>query len=395
MFTQFHHVIAAVALIIPAASVQNPTNTTGTAGLATPGPDSNGFYVISSEGIRANFVPYGSAVSNLFKLDLVVGFDKATAYTEGIHAHLGSVPGRYYGRIKNSSFDVDGTTYHVLPNENNDNDTLHGGPDGWDYRNWTVVAHTTDSVKFSLIDPAGMQGFPGEIICYVTYTLTPYRWFMRMVAMATTKKTPIMLSSHTYWNLDGFRNPNTAEILNHTFYVPEGGQRLDIDNIEVPNGEVLSNPKYSVWDFWSSPKQIGSNITSPDLTGGCGYSCTGYDTPFIINSDQLGPYDWRQTPLSTISSNFSGIELNIYSNQQLFQMYTCNVMDGTFPLKKTQGFFNDSSHPCVVEKFGCVVLDVADWLDGINHPEWKRKQIYGPDSEPYVLEAIYDFSVNK
>lgn len=29
-------------------------------------------------------------------------------------------------------------------------DTLHGGPKGWDWRNWTVVAHTTSSITFSL-----------------------------------------------------------------------------------------------------------------------------------------------------------------------------------------------------------------------------------------------------
>jgi aldose 1-epimerase len=28
---------------------------------------------------------------------------------------------------------IDGVEYHVLPNENNNNDTLHGGPDGWDW----------------------------------------------------------------------------------------------------------------------------------------------------------------------------------------------------------------------------------------------------------------------
>lgn len=65
-----------------------------------------------------------------------------------------------------------------------------------DWRNWTVVAHTTDSITFSLVDPDGDQGFPGEVISYVTYTLTPYQWHIKMVALATTKKTPIMLSSH-------------------------------------------------------------------------------------------------------------------------------------------------------------------------------------------------------
>lgn len=188
---------------------------TGTAGNDTiagnpSGPDVNGKYEISGIGIRANFIPYGASISNLFindtsnvERDIVGGFDNASYYgIDRQHPHFGGVPGRYANRIKNSSFDIDGTTYNVLPNENpepgspNGVDTLHGGPDGWDWRNWTVVAHTSDSITFSLTDPDGDQGFPGEVISYVTYTLGNMTWDLRMTAIATTKITPIMLSSH-------------------------------------------------------------------------------------------------------------------------------------------------------------------------------------------------------
>ena len=50
-----------------------------------------------------------------------------------------------------------------------------------------------------------------------------------------------------------------------------------------------------------------------------------------------------------------------------------------------------------MEKYGCVVLEVEDWIDGINHPEWGRYdlQLFGPGDDPYVLEATYKFSINK
>ena len=49
-----------------------------------------------------------------------------------------------------------------------------------------------------------------------------------------------------------------------------------------------------------------------------------------------------------------------------------------------------------MQKYGCVVLEVEDWIDGINQPEWGRekRQIFGPEDDPYVLEAVYKFSVN-
>ena len=95
--------LAATALLstVAAQTTGSPTNTTGIAGLPTPGPDSNGKYEISAEGIRANFIPYGASISNLFindtngvERDIVLGFDNATYYSEDKqHPHFGGVPG--------------------------------------------------------------------------------------------------------------------------------------------------------------------------------------------------------------------------------------------------------------------------------------------------------------
>lgn len=177
---------------------------------AVRGPDKDGKYVLYGTNIRATFIPYGASISNLFindtrgiERDVVAGFDNATYYgVDKQHNHFGGVPGRYANRIKNSSFVIDGETYNVTPNEHPTPDypdgvnQLHGGPDGWDWRNWTVVTHTTNSITFSLTDPDGKEGFPGEVVSYVTYTLGDMTWDFKMVAIATTKKTPIMLSSH-------------------------------------------------------------------------------------------------------------------------------------------------------------------------------------------------------
>lgn len=169
----------------------------------TSGPNVDGKYEISSDGIRGLFIPYGASITNLFvkgkdgvERDVVLGFDKASDYEGEVHPHFGGVPGRYANRIKNSSFVIDGQEYHVPPNENNNNDTLHGGPNGWDYRNFTIVNHTKDSITFSIVDPDGQEGFPGEVVSYITYTMTPNTWKIKIVALATTKKTPIMLTSH-------------------------------------------------------------------------------------------------------------------------------------------------------------------------------------------------------
>jgi len=369
---------------------------------ATTGPDANGKYEISSEGIRGLFIPYGASISNLFikgkdgvERDIVLGFDKASDYEGEVHPHLGGVPGRYANRIKNSTFNIDGTDYHITPNENNNNDTLHGGPDGWDYRNFTVVRHTKDSITFSIVDPDGKEGFPGEVISYVTYTMTPHTWKIKIVAMATTKKTPIMLTSHTYWNLDGFANPNTPLAMNHTFHLPYSGQTVGVDNILIPTGDILAAKKYSVNDFWSSPKQIGANLTAPESLGNCGFNCTGYDNCWLVNREQNGPYNWRETgPVASLWSDWSGIRVDVYSDQEAYQMYSCPGQKGDLPIKSTQGV---QGQPRFVQKYGCVVMEVQDWIDAINHPEWQREKrvIFGPNTGTYTLEADYVFSTVK
>ena len=254
------------------------------------GPDKDGKYWIHGDGLKAAFIPYGASVSNLIlkdkhgiERDVVAGFDNATYYGEDRqHPHFGGVPGRYANRIKNSTFEIDGQAFHVKANENptadhpDGLDTLHGGPDGWDWRNFTVVSHAKDTITFSINDADGKEGFPGQVASYITYTLSGMDWYFSMTAFSLTKKTPIMLSSHTYWNLDGFANNETQSILNHTLSLPYGGQRVGVDNILIPTGDILSNAKGSVNDFWSKPKQLGASFDDPEIHGNCGFNCTGY-----------------------------------------------------------------------------------------------------------------------
>ncbi|KAI1330600.1 aldose-1-epimerase [Xylariaceae sp. FL0255] len=377
-----------------------------------PGPDQDGLYWIYSEGLSAGFIPYGASISRMLMKDqygitrdIVAGWDNATYYTEDtLHPHFGGVPGRYANRIKNSTFEIDGVTYNVLPNENptaaepQGVDTLHGGPDGWDWRNFTVVEHTNSSITFSILDPAGMEGFPGEVISYISYTLDGWSWDLNMVAMATTQKTPIMLSSHTYWNLDGFANNETRTALNHTLYMPSAGQRVATDTILIPTGDIIANEPGSVNDFWTQPKQLGASLGDPEALGNCGFNCTGYDTCYIFNRDEAQTSDWRaeENFVARLQSAWSGIQIQVYTDQAAYQVYSCNSMNDTVAVKSDQGIFDNPAFPRTIPEHGCVVMEVEDYIDGINQPEWGRDkfQIFGPGEAPYTLNARYVFSIN-
>jgi len=130
--------------------------------------------------------------------------------------------------------------------------------------------------------------------------------------------------------LDGFQNPETPTALNHTIHLPFSGQRVGVDGILIPDGTILPNEKYSVNDFWSAPKQVGANHTVPELLGNCGTNCTGYDNCYIVNRAQQGPFDWRTSPVATVSSPWSGIQLDIFTDQDAFQVYSCGGQNGEF-----------------------------------------------------------------
>ena len=145
-----------------------------------------------------------------------------------------------------------------------------------------------------------------------------------------------MLSSHVYWNLDGFQNPNTQTALNHTLSLPYSGQRIDVDGILIPTGALLANQPESVNDFWTKPKTIGTSFQDPAIKDNCGTGCSGYDTCYLVNRDQVIQEDllpsnsrwWTTDPVASLSSSWSGIKIDVYSDQAAFQIYSCNGQNG-------------------------------------------------------------------
>lgn len=146
-----------------------------------------------------------------------------------------------------------------------------------------------------------------------------------MTAIAITEKTPIMLSSHDYWNLDGYQNPSTPLALNYTLHAPYAQRRIETDGIQIPTGKILRNKKHGVHD-WTTAKQLGADFASPDLPGSCGTGCVGYDNCYLTDRDTESDVDWRSAPVATLASPFSGIQVDVYTDQQALQVYTCNNM---------------------------------------------------------------------
>ena len=366
-------------------------------------------YTIKAENITATLIPYGARLTSVLvpdrdgnQQDIVLGYDDPRDYlkdTETNHTYFGAVVGRYANRIKNGSFVLNGEKYEIPSNENEGLDTLHGGYVGYDQRNWTVTTYSESTVTFTLLD-RGFEDFPGDIVTHATFTVDNNRTpdnpdglpllTTKLVSLALTEKTPIMLSNHIYWNLNAFKEEN---ILDDTFLqLPLSRRFVGTDGLLIPNGTILDvHSAYNGSADFTTGKLVGEAIE--DAEGLCGTDCTGYDNCFVIDRP---PQSAAQDSLISIlhaNSSTTGISLEVKSNQQAIQIYTCPGQDGSIPIKPSQEKRNEGQGASSVNAYGCLVIEPEGWIDGINHPEWGQLpyQVYAPDTAPAINWATYKF----
>ena len=93
--------------------------------------------------------------------DVVLGYDTPQEYIDNT-CYFGTVIGRSGNRIANGRFTINGKTYQLGINDNDNN--LHSGPDGYDNRKWDVKAvdEEKNSITFSLNSPGRRSGISGE-----------------------------------------------------------------------------------------------------------------------------------------------------------------------------------------------------------------------------------------
>jgi galactose mutarotase-like enzyme len=120
--------------------------------------------------------------------------------------------------------------------------------------------------------------------------------------------------------------------------LPFSGTRIAVDGILVPTGDIVSNKPNTANDFWTRPKDIGEGFKQDGIKGNCGAGCDGYDTCYLVSREQYGAgyyaqmgdgsMWWEADPVASLRSEWSGIQLNIFSDQDAFQLYSCNSQNG-------------------------------------------------------------------
>jgi aldose 1-epimerase len=176
-----------------------------------------------------------------------------------------------------------------------------------------VGSHTPNSLTFVVFDRAGKNGFPGNGGSSLTHSVYPFEWRIAygVTPTRTSERVPINLSHKTFFNLDGFREGSDT-IEEHQLRLPFSGLRLEEDEHGIPSGNIKGNKLDSVYNFWSAPKMLSKSLshlgTLNDL--------------FLIQ--RPNPWYKDASPVATLSSDKSGITVNMYTDQEAIRLLTWN-----------------------------------------------------------------------
>jgi len=289
-------------------------------------------YTIENDYLRVRITDYGGILVSVEAPDregrrdhVVLGFDDIEAYVR-YGGSFGAMIGRYANRIAGGHFKIDGDVYETSHNDRGS--TLHGGKVGFGNRFWSVDLATKDRLKLSLVSADGDQGFPGKVCVTATYYLNGSELGLTLVAH-TNKATPVSLSTHPYFNLEGSRS---QDCLGHVVTIT-AVDFLETDKYQIPTGERKS-VFGTVFDF-TTPHAVGERIRELDVQLEYGY---GYDHFFVLAGSETGQV---LRPAVRVADRRSGRILEVLTTQQGVQFYSGNQLNGK--ARGRNGFYRQSA----------------------------------------------------
>jgi len=331
------------------------------------------YTLTNANGMQAGIITYGGAVVSLTApdrngkyADVVLGMDDLAGYMKAT-AFFGALIGRYGNRIGHAQFTLDGNTYKLPANDNGN--TLHGGPAGFDKHVWTVVpgSNSPDGPTLALtyVSKDGEAGFPGTLTAKVFYTLTAKNELKIDYTATTDKPTVVNLTNHSYFNLAG---QGEGDILGHEVMI-DADRYTPVDAGLIPTGElrpVAGTP----FDF-TKPTAIGARIEAKDDQIKFG---KGYDHNWVLNKAADG-----LTKAAEVHEAKSGRVMEVWTTEPALQFYTGNFLDGTLKGKGKTYI-----------RRGAFCMETQHYPDSPNKPAFPSTEL--KPGTTYRTTTLYRFS---
>lgn len=325
------------------------------------------FTLKNEAGLSVTCIDYGCIITEILTPDrngtlenVVLGYDNLEGYLSDV-TYQGAIIGRVAGRISAAEFELNGKTYSLDKNENNNH--LHGGLTRFSNVVWdSKVIEEEDrvGVEFIYVSEDGEGGYPGTVEMKVTYSLNNKGELEITGTGIPEADTLLNITNHAYFNLSG---DVKRDILDHELTI-KSSRYIELGQESLPTGELI-DVTGTVFDFRQGRK-VADGPNSQDeqivLVG------QGYDHPFMLDEQEIELYD-----------EASGRQLTIETNQKAVVVYTSNTMEG-FTMRHGEA-----------RPYQAICLETQGAPDAINHPNFPS--IVVKKDEKYYWETKYRFSV--
>lgn len=319
------------------------------------------FTIKNKNGMSVSVSNFGALIINLEAPDcqgncvnVALGYDTFEEYMEN-RRFYGAVVGPNANRVENAEFTIDGITYKL--DKNNGENNLHSHKElGVHKRIWNYIEHK-QYVEFTLELKDGEIGFPGNKVISVIYLLTDDNELVITYKGVSDKNTPINLTNHCYFNLDGVGNGSIKEHELQIFasaYTPINKERVPIGDILRVEGTPL--------DFRTLKKigrDINSNFEQICLVG-------GYDHNWCLDN-----YTGQLQKVAVVKNSSKTRIMEVYTDLPGLQFY-----DGSENKRKE-------------DVYSGIVLETQFYPNSVNKPHFPSC-IFGPDRK-YYTTTVYKF----
>ncbi len=237
---------------------------------------------LKNENFELTVMEFGATVNSLkFKgQETVMRCESEQEYVDTA-AFFSAAIGRYGNRIGNAAFTLDGKEYKLVPNEGKNQ--LHGGPNAFDKRYWTVECADDEKIRLSILSPDGDNGFPGNLKMTVTYSLTENG--LRIVFEGETDAPTVFAPTfHPYFVYGG-----TPSICINA------KQHLEVDDGLIPTGVLL--PCDGKFDF-SEMRELNMSFDDAFVLSG--------EHALTYKTDRYTMEMWTDFPAAQIYSGRPG-----------------------------------------------------------------------------------------
>lgn len=276
------------------------------------------FTLVNDEGMEVSILNFGGIITKIITPDqngtmknVVLGYKDYKEYEDNPN-FLGATVGRVAGRIQDASFTLDGKTFSL--EKNDDENHIHGGSEGFHHVIWDSETKQSDNVvslTLSLHSNDGDGGYPGNLDLSVTYSLNNDNNFRIQYEAKSDKKTALTLTNHSYFNLSG---NNTRTIQDH-YVTINSDQFVELDETLIPTGTIL-NVNNTAFDF-TNGRLLADGMESTHKQNIL--ADNGYDHYFIFENQNEGHIN--------VVDDISGRTLTVQTNQPGVVMYSSNSLN--------------------------------------------------------------------